>query len=79
MWWAGPGNGGKAEAVEPTKPAADRLHELVSYLHNQQDREQIRARSDGKSPDEVARHFGQAEAYDDAATKLQDILQEGGI
>lgn len=78
-WWEGPGNGGKAEVAEPTKPAVDQLHELLSYLINQSERELVRSQSDGKNPDEASRHLGESKAYDDAATKLQEILQEGGI
>lgn len=63
---------------EPTKPVADRLHELVSYLVSQSVEEHHKA--DEKIEGwRAAKFVAASKAYDDAASKLQEILQEGGI
>lgn len=77
MTWTGPGNG-KQEA-EPTKPAADRLHELVSYCRTHAEESDDKAGHVQAQSPPWLRHRAVARAYDDAATKLQDILTEGGI
>ena len=61
---------------EPTKPAIDRLHEMVSYLHEQSRENHGRAdrMPDG---DKAARYLEAAGAYDDAALKLREILRGG--
>jgi hypothetical protein len=79
MSWTGPGNGGKAEVAEPTKPAADRLHELVSYLTATSKRDFDLSKTHTGGSVGSTKHLAASKAYDDAATKLQDILQEGGI
>lgn len=67
---------------EPTKNVADRLHELVSYL--QQQAEECRDEAERKRDvvgQEARKQPGDymAPAYSEAATKLQEILSEGGI
>lgn len=59
--------GALAEELQPTKPVADRLHELVSYCR---EREEYKGRDN---------EIGADTAYGDVADKLQEILQEGGI
>ena len=54
-------------AEEPTKPAADRLHELVSYGKQM---EASNRTVEYPCPDA-------ADAYQDMATKLDEILREG--
>jgi hypothetical protein len=66
--------GATPEAAEPTKPAADRLHELLSYFIQQSE-----APINGQTPDTERQGMMRAMYYDDAATKLQEILTEGGI
>ena len=62
---------------EPTKPAVDRLHELVSYLIACSERGH---RLNETHPERDLRHeVAASKAYDDAATKLQEILSEGGL
>lgn len=75
-------SGGEAlNASARTKPAADRLHELLSYLVQQSEAAHQRSQEAdavselGKS----ARQLSICKAYDDAATKLSEILHEGGI
>lgn len=63
--------------AEPTKPAVDRLHELVSYL--EASKEGADQADDGGDRYESGRLDGMSKAYRDAATKLQEILSEGGI
>ena len=68
---------------EPTKPAADRLHELVSYFVGQSNENYNKTKSipevDEAQTSHETRYLSISKAYDDAATKLQEILQEGGI
>lgn len=67
--------------AEPTKPAVDRLHELVSYLITESERaHDLAGQNEIGEMNATAVHFEAAsKAYDDAATKLQEILQEGGL
>lgn len=62
------------EKAEPTKPAADRLHELASHLH--QAAEKAREVSDRTTSE---REEGKVEAYQDAFDKLEEILKEGTL
>jgi hypothetical protein len=77
MWWAGPGNG--KEVPEPTKPAADRLHELVSYCSRQSNDAHLEAEQETESMHRRLQVRERAAAYADVGQKLQDILTEGGI
>lgn len=65
-------------AADPTKPVADRLHELVSYLIGKSEEYMATAKSAVQVVSESKAVLA-SKAYDDAATKLQEILQEGGI
>lgn len=68
-------------SADPTKPAADRLHELVSYFVQQSEEAATVHQRVSGVPRRHAHTAAAAasRAYDDAATKLQEILQEGGI
>lgn len=81
MRWTGPGNG-KQEA-EPTKPAVDRLHELVSMWNGFSRDQDLAARNvvvtDAETAESRGYLDGQAVAWGKAASMLQDILTEGGI
>lgn len=76
MWWSGPGNGG--DKAEPTKPAADRLHELLSYVTDQQVQATALIDNDVR-PTVRDQAAARRHAYHDVALKLEDILSEGGI
>lgn len=78
--WTGPGNAGKLDAVkpDPTKPAADRLHELLSYLIEKRDEDAVLAR-EGGTPVIRDQAASRRYAYGEVATKLESILMEGGI
>lgn len=65
--------------ADPVKPVADRLHELVSYLVRQSETDHHAAQATQLGATLEARYQASSKAYDDAATKLQEILQEGGI
>lgn len=80
--WTGPGNMGRLDATkpDPTKPAVDRLHELVSMWN------QFSTDQSDRGMDELRRNTrdgwyaeGQSVAWGKAAAMLQDILTEGGI
>lgn len=64
---------------EPTKHVADRLHELVSYIHDQQHGNLQVARSYALDSAERSGFTQAASAYADAKDKLEEILNEGGI
>lgn len=64
---------------EPTKPVADRLHELVSYLIRNSETNHHAAGATQLGAASEERYQAISKAYDDAATKLQEILNEGGI
>lgn len=67
------------QEAEPTKPAADRLHELMSYLLGQcNSHYQTHSTHTGGSVG-AQQHLAASKAYDDAAQKLDEILREGGI
>lgn len=68
-----------AEAPEPTKPAADQLHELLSYLIQQSQLSLEKSEHVMVETPVWRKHLAASKAYDDAAGKLQDILNEGGI
>jgi hypothetical protein len=70
-----------SDLPEPTKPAVDRLHELVSYLITESERAHDLAGQNqiGGMDASADRFSAVSKAYDDAATKLQEILQEGGL
>lgn len=72
------------ESIEPTKTVADRLHELVSYFTTNseasfQTSKKNLANSDSVNAALQGRYLAVSKAYDDAATKLQEILLEGEI
>lgn len=60
----------------PSKPAVDRLHELVSYLKT---RAGVCYTRGDQEPELEGQHRNTAKAYDDAATKLDEILREGEL
>lgn len=60
--------------TEPTKPAVDRLHELVSYCKQNAEAADAYA----ITPDEH-QVVAEAKAYRDIATKLEEILREGSL
>lgn len=66
---------------EPTKPATDRLHELVSYFKATREESLALAHADESTGADLSavENQARANAYYDAATKLQEILQEGGL
>lgn len=83
MWWTGSGNSAR-DAVdyrdpEPTKPAADHLHELLSYLVQQSQLSLEKSEHVMVETPVWRKHLAASKAYDDAAGKLQDILTEGSI
>jgi hypothetical protein len=61
----------------PTKPAADRLHELVSYFIQQS--QQAFNATRVEPAEQHSRYLSVSKAYDDAATKLDEILREGSL
>lgn len=68
--------------VEPTKPAIDRLHELVSYFIQQaNDCANEAARNRDVVGQEARKQPADymAVVYNEAADKLRDILDEGGL
>lgn len=67
------------ESAEPTKPAADQLHELLSYLVQQSQLSLEKSEHVMVETPVWRKHLAASKAYDDAAQKLQDILTEGGI
>lgn len=71
-------DGGKTSGDEPTKPVADRLHELVSYLREALSFQADRSAQSTDAPSQNW-HDGQSKAYTDAAEKLEALLMEGGI
>lgn len=68
-----------ADVPEPTKPVADRLHELVSYCTQQSNEAHLEADREQESLIEHARLQERSLCYADVGQKLQDILSEGGI
>jgi hypothetical protein len=64
---------------ELTKPAADRLHELVSYCTQQSNEAHLEADREQESLIQHARLQERSLCYADVGQKLQDILTEGGI
>lgn len=63
---------------EPTKSAADRLHELVSYCMQQSDAANLQS---GRDEELVLNQTHRAEslAYADVGSKLSEILKEGTL
>lgn len=60
----------------PTKPVADRLHELVSYFAQERGAANEESTKSGPAGDAAVGRF---HAYNDAAAKLEALLLEGGI
>lgn len=72
-------NAAEKQDAEPTKPAADRLHELLSYLIQQSEQSLEKSNHVMQESPPWRKHLAASKAYDDAAQKLQEILTEGGI
>lgn len=70
LTWSGP---------EPTKPAVDRLHELVSMWRGFSRGQDAKADAVLASPEQLGYHNGQAVGWGKAASMLEEILSEGGI
>lgn len=81
MWWSGAGNATKL-TPEPTKPAVDRLYELVSYCRGSADACATEAEAQRDVVGQEARKQPgdyEAAVFSELSDKLQDILSEGGI
>lgn len=65
-------------AAAPTKPAVDRLHELVSHL-NELAKEDLLQADDEVEVWKANKWKASAKAYVDAADKLEEVLREGEL